>query len=283
MPVETASPIRRSPAEPGRGLAVRSVGAERALTGPVRAKRCAPAEGKTAPALRSPHPGANGLSAFVRLRPRLFAIAYRILGSAAAAEDVVQEAWLRWQASDRGVVLNTPAYLATTTTRLAINLARSARVRREKYVGTWLPEPADTRPDPPSEVERREAVRHAVLVLQEALSPKERAAYLLREAFDYPYRQIACILQLAEANARQLVARARKRVVKRVWKRVPDRKRAAPSARQQRLFEAFTAAAQKGDFSALEELLASDIPNRGTATQGCSGLSQAGVLPGPDE
>ncbi len=229
------------------------VRAETAVVGPLSATLCGPAEGHTAPALRSPHPGANGLSAFVDLRPRLFAIAYRILGSAAAAEDVVQDAWLRWQASDRSLVLNVPAYLATTTTRLAINLAHSARARRVTYVGTWLPEPADTRPDPPSEVERREALKHAVLLLLETLSPRERAAYLLREAFDYPYRQIAGILQVAEANARQLVARARKRVA--------DKKPgpSAPSAEQQQLFEAFTDAAQKGDFSALEELLASGM------------------------
>jgi RNA polymerase sigma-70 factor (ECF subfamily) len=168
---------------------------------------------------------------------------------------------LRWQATDRSAVLDTPAYLATTTTRLAINITNCARVRRERYVGTWLPEPADTRPDPRSEVERHDALKHAVLLLQETLSPKERAAYLLREAFDYPYHQIAGILQLAEASARQLVARARKRVVARACNRVPDGKPRppAPSAEQGRLFEAFTAAAQKGDFSALEELLASEM------------------------
>jgi RNA polymerase sigma-70 factor (ECF subfamily) len=198
----------------------------------------------------------NGLSVFVDMSPRLFAIAYRILGDAAAAEDVVQDAWLRWQAMDRSVVLNAPAYLATTTTRLAINLAQSARWRREVYPGTWLPEPVDTRLDPESEVERGEAVEHAVLLLLETLSPRERAAYVLREAFSYPYRQIARILQLAEANARQLVARARKRVA--------DSKPRPParSAGRPRLLGAFLAAARKGDLSALEELLASDIASQ---------------------
>jgi RNA polymerase sigma-70 factor (ECF subfamily) len=121
------------------------------------------------------------------------------------------------------------------------------------YPGTWLYEPIDTRLDPESEVEQGEALEHAVLVLSEILSPKERAAYVLREAFSYPYRQIAGILQLAEANARQLVARARKRVA--------DNKRRPParSAARQRLLEAFIAAAKKGDLSALEKHFASDI------------------------
>jgi RNA polymerase sigma-70 factor (ECF subfamily) len=253
MSGRTSSPIRRALAALSYGQTVRSAGAEASVIGPLPAKQCAPAEGNRAPALRSPGSGANGLSVFVDMRPRLFAIAYRILGNAAAAEDVVQDAWLRWQAIDFSVVLNAPAYLATTTTRLAINLAQSARLRREVYPGTWLPEPVDTRLDPESEVERGEALEHAVLLLLETLSPKERAAYLLREAFDYPYRQIAGILQLAEANARQLVARARKRVA--------DKKPRPPatSDERQRLFDAFTAAAQKGDVSALEELFASDI------------------------
>jgi RNA polymerase sigma-70 factor (ECF subfamily) len=195
----------------------------------------------------------NGLSIFVDTRPRLFAIAYRILGNAAEAEDVVQDAWLRWQTMDSSVVLNAPAFLATTTTRLAINLAQSAHSRREVYPGTWLREPVDTHLDPLSEVEQGEALEHAVLVLLQTLSPKERAAYVLREAFSYPYRQIAGILQLAEANARQLVARARKRVA--------DNKRRPPprSAERRQLLDAFIAAAQKGDLSALEEHFASDI------------------------
>jgi RNA polymerase sigma-70 factor (ECF subfamily) len=180
-------------------------------------------------------------------------IAYKILGSAAAAEDVVQDAWLRWQAIDRSVVRNAPAYLARTTTRLALNLSRSACSRRETYVGTWLLEPVDTRLDAQSEIERGEALERALLLLLERLSPKERAAYVLREAFNYPYRKIAGVLKLAEANARQLVARSRKRVAD---------SRARPPAGtvdRQRLLDAFIAAAQKGDASALEELFASEI------------------------
>jgi RNA polymerase sigma-70 factor (ECF subfamily) len=195
---------------------------------------------------------ANGLSEFVGVRRRLFGIAYRMLGSAAEAEDIVQDVWLRWQATDRSVVLNAAAYLATTTARLAINLAQSARLRRETYVSTWLPEPVDNSPDPQLGAERGEALELAVQLLLEKLSPTERAAYVLREAFNYPYRHIADILQLGEANARQLVTRARKRVAD-----GPS----APvcSADRRRLLDAFIAAAQKGDRAALGELLAADI------------------------
>jgi RNA polymerase sigma factor (sigma-70 family) len=235
------------------GQTGRSAGSESSFIPSALAKLCPAADGNTPRATRSRVSGVNGLSVFVDMRPRLFAIAYRILGNAAAAEDVVQDAWLRWQTTDRRVVLNAAAYLATTTTRLAINLAQSARLRREVYPGTWLPEPVDTRFDPQSEVEQGEALEHAVLVLLSTLSPKERAAYVLREAFNYPYRRIAGILQLAEANARQLVARARKRVA--------DNKPRPParSTERQRLLDAFTAAARKGDLSALEEHFASDI------------------------
>ncbi len=128
----------------------------------------------------------DGLSQFISARPRLFGIAYRMLGSAAEAEDILQDVWLRWQAADRNAVLDPPAFLATITTRLAINLAQSARLRRESYVGTWLPEPVDTANDPCLGAERGEAVEFAVLLLLETLSPTERAAYILREAFDYP-------------------------------------------------------------------------------------------------
>src|SRR5581483_4387902 len=151
----------------------------------------------------------DGLSAFAPVRPRLFSIAYRMLGSAAEAEDIVQEVWLRWQFTNRRVVENPAAFLATTTTRLCINLAQSAHTRRETYRGIWLPEPVDMSADPGSGAERGEALRLAVLVVLERLSPTERAAYILREAFDYSYRQIADILQTEEANTRQLVSRAR--------------------------------------------------------------------------
>jgi DNA-directed RNA polymerase specialized sigma24 family protein len=129
----------------------------------------------------------DGLSAFLNVRPRLFGIAYRMLGSAAAAEDIVQDVWVRWQTTDRSVVRDTAAFLATTTTRLAINVIKSARSRRETYMAPSLPEPADTSADPALGAERSEALEFAVLLLEQ-LSPTGRAAYVLREAFDYSER-----------------------------------------------------------------------------------------------
>src|SRR5690349_20257113 len=155
----------------------------------------------------------DGLSVFFDVRPRLFGIAYRMLGSAAEAEDIVQDVWLRWQSTNRSAVESPSSFLATTTTRLCINLAQSAYLRRETYIETSLPQPVDTSSDPELGAERDESLRLAVLVLLEKLSPRERAAYILREAFDYSYRQIADILQMEEANTRQLVARARKHIV----------------------------------------------------------------------
>ena len=194
----------------------------------------------------------DGLSAFARVRRRLFGIAYRMLGRAAEAEDIVQDVWLQWQSTNRSEVENPPAFLATTATRLCINLAQSAHSRRETCIGTSLPEPVDTSSDPGLGAERGETLKLAVLVLLEKLSPSERAAYVLREAFDYPYRQIACILQMEEANTRQLVSRARKHIA--------DGRRAPVSAgEQRRLLEAFIDAAQKGDMAGLEDLFAEDV------------------------
>src|SRR6202008_3791709 len=194
----------------------------------------------------------DGLSAFAGVRPRLFGIAYRMLGSAAEAEDVVQDVWLRWQSTNRKGVENPPAFLATTPPRLCINLAQSAHTRHETYVGTWLPEPVDTSGDPGLGAERSEALKLAVLLLLEKLSPTERAAYVLREAFDYSYREIADILQMEEANARQLVTRARKHVVE-------GRRTSVSPGEQRRLLEAFVTAAQNGDMAALEALFAEDV------------------------
>ena len=194
----------------------------------------------------------DGLSAFAAVRPRLFGIAYRMLGSAAEAEDIVQDVWLRWQATDRSVVENPSAFLATTTTRMCINFAQSAQSRRETYVGPWLPEPVDTSSDPALGAERGQALELAILLLLEKLSPTERAAYVLREAFDYSYRQIADILQMEEANTRQLVSRAHKHIA-------DGRRTPASSAERQRLLEAFIGAAQKGDLAALEGLFTEDV------------------------
>jgi RNA polymerase sigma-70 factor (ECF subfamily) len=191
-------------------------------------------------------------SAFAAARPRLFGIAYRMTGSVADAEDLVQEVWLRWQLADRDAVLNPEAYLATAITRLAINESQTARARRETYVGPWLPEPVDTSADPQVGAEQGAVLELAVLMLLEKLTPTERAAYVLREAFDYPYREIAEIVQTSEVATRQLVSRARKHLAD--GRRVPVER-----ADQRKLLEAFVAAAQAGDLAALEKLFAQDV------------------------
>lgn len=207
-------------------------------------------------------------STFSRVRPRLFGIAYRMLGNSAEAEDVVQDVWLRWQSADRSDVLDPTAFLVTTTTRTAINATQSARARRETYVGPWLPEPIDTTHNPELGVERGEALELAVLTLLEKLTPTERAAYVLREAFDYSHKEVAEILQIEEANARQLVARARQRVSE-------ERRTPVSSTEQRRLLEAFVAAAQLGDRAGLERLFAADVLSR---TDG-NGVARAAKAP----
>lgn len=189
--------------------------------------------------------------AFEELRPRLFGIAYRILGSASEAEDVVQEVWMRWQDADRSAVLEPPAFLAKITTRLAINVAQSARVRREAYVGPWLPEPVDTSVDPQVGAERGEALELAMLLVLEKLNPVERAAYVLREAFGYAYDEIANMLRLSQANTRQIVSRSRKRLS-------AERRAPVDTAQYRRLLDAFMAAARNGDVAALENVLSAD-------------------------
>ena len=194
----------------------------------------------------------DAAAVFAEVRPRLFGIAYRMLGSAVDAEDLLQEVWIRWQTCDRSVVENPAAYLATTTTRLAINATQSAYARRESYVGPWLPEPVDTSADPQLGAERAAALELGVLLLLEKLTPTERAAYVLREAFDYPYQHIAEIVQTTEVTARQYVSRARKHLA-------AERRAPVSLGEQQRLLSAFMTAAQAGDLSALEELLAADV------------------------
>jgi RNA polymerase sigma-70 factor (ECF subfamily) len=189
---------------------------------------------------------------FEAVRPRLFGIAYRTLESAADADDVVQDAWIRWQGTDRDEVRDPGAFLATTTKRLALNVAQSARARRETCIQPWHPEPVDAHGDPALGAERREALELAILTLSERLSPTERAAYVLREAFDYPYRQIAGVLATSEANARQLVARARVRLA-------GERRRQISAAEQQRFVDAFVDAARTGDLMTLEQLLAAEV------------------------
>lgn len=197
----------------------------------------------------------DALSAFLAVRPRLYGIAYRMLRSAAAAEDVVQDVWIRWQTTDRSVVRDVAAFLATTTTRLAINIMQSARSRRETCVEDWLPEPIDTSIDPRSEVERSEALELCLQVLLRNLSPTERAAYILREAFDYTYRDIAHLLRLEEANARQVVTRARQHIT-------TGRRMLAGATGRAALLDAFVAAARDGDAAGLEGLFALDVASQ---------------------
>ncbi|MER8047300.1 sigma-70 family RNA polymerase sigma factor [Streptomyces sp. NPDC094032] len=193
----------------------------------------------------------EAVTVFVKLRPRLFGIAYRVLGSAVEAEDVVQEVWLRWQHTDRTVVVSPTAFLSSATTRLAINVAQSARVRRETYIGPWLPEPIDTSIDPQAGAERAEALELALLLVLEKLPPTERAAYVLREAFDYSYPEIAQILGLSPVNVRKIVSRARKHLSE-------DQRDSVDAAEHRRLLDAFVTAARHGDVASLEALLAPD-------------------------
>jgi RNA polymerase sigma factor (sigma-70 family) len=195
-------------------------------------------------------------TSFHTVRPRLFGIAYRVLGNASEADDVVQDAWIRWQDTDRSRVRDAAAFLATTTTRLAINVTQSARARRETHVGPSLPEPGDAEADPALAAERREALELAVQMLLGKLSPAERAAYVLREAFDYPYRHISQVLGLSEANARQLAVRARRRLS-------GESRRPVGASEERALLDAFVAATQTGDLATLEQLLTADVASGG--------------------
>jgi RNA polymerase sigma-70 factor (TIGR02957 family) len=191
------------------------------------------------------------------LRPVSFAIAYRMLGSVAEAEDVVQEALLQvHELLEAGEQIASPrAFVATVTTRLAINELRSARVRRERYVGEWLPEPiiTDGHDDPARHAETADALSLAMLVLLERLSPEQRAVLLLHEVFDYRYSEIAAILGKSQDNVRQLATRARRHV--------NQRRPRFQTTREQRdeLARRFFAAAEQGDLAGLEALLAHDV------------------------
>jgi RNA polymerase sigma-70 factor (ECF subfamily) len=198
---------------------------------------------------------------FEDLRPLLFSIAYRMLGSVAEAEDVVQETFVRYhRALDDGTEIQSPkAYLSATATRLAIDNLRSARVRRERYVGTWLPEPLVTDAEPDAveleeqHAETADSLSLAFLVVLESLSPVERAVFLLREVFDYDYEEIASVVGKTEDNTRQLAVRARRRV--------DERRPRFEASRRQRaeLAERFFAAMDTGDTDGLVEMLAADV------------------------
>ncbi|MFD7023787.1 sigma factor-like helix-turn-helix DNA-binding protein [Promicromonospora sukumoe] len=241
----------------------------------------------TAPRARSPGPapvrdagqGGAGLdvavTVFTEVRARLFGIGYRMLGSVVEAEDVLQETWIRWHTTDRSVVRNPHAFLTTTTTRLAINVLQSGRTRHETCAGPWLAALVDMSHgasghstnghgasgygvnghSPALGVEQAADLEVAVLVLLERLTPTERAAYVLREAFDYAYADIANIVQLSQAAARQLVSRARKHIDS-------GRRSTVLAAQRRALLEAFVAAARSGDLARLERLFVEDVAGR---------------------
>jgi RNA polymerase sigma-70 factor, ECF subfamily len=189
------------------------------------------------------------------LRPLLFSIAYRMLGSASEAEDIVQDAFLRFHQAEKEEKIDNPkAYLSTITTRLSIDHLRSARVRRESYTGTWLPEPllTDAAPDASQHAEMADSMSMAFLVLLESLSPVERAVFLLREVFDYPYDEIAEVIDKSEDNTRQLAVRARRHVEEGRPRFEADKK-----ARDE-LAGRFFAAAENGDTEGLLQMLAKD-------------------------
>ncbi|MFC6839033.1 RNA polymerase sigma-70 factor [Xanthomonas theicola] len=188
---------------------------------------------------------------FESQRPRLFGLAYRLLGSRSDAEEVVQDAWLRWQAGDRAAIRDPQAWLATVATRLGLDRLRAARSARVHYTGPWLPEPLEIaeEADPAERHARAEQVSVAFLALLERLGPDERAAFLLKEAFDYDYAQIASLLGHAQANCRQLVHRARKRL-----KAERPRFAVAPE-RHRQLLERFMHAAHSGERAAIVALL----------------------------
>lgn len=203
----------------------------------------------------------DGAAALEELRPVAFGIAYRMTGSVSTAEDLVQEALLRLhralEAGER--IASRRAYVSTVVTRLAIDEMRSARARRERYVGEWLPEPLVTSEDddPARHAEMADSLSLAFLVLLERLSPEQRAVFLLREVFDYPYDEIAAIIGKSEDNTRQLALRARRHV--------GEGRPRFEASREQRdeLARRFFAATEKGDLEALEALLAHDVVLRG--------------------
>src|SRR3954453_23769090 len=210
---------------------------------------------------------------FEELRRSAFAIAYRMLGSVSAAEDVVQEGCLRLhRAREGGERIESPrAYLSTVVSRLALDQLRSARVRRETYVGEWLPEPllASAEDDPARKAEMADSLSLAFLVLLESLSPEQRAAFLLREVFDEPYDRIADIIGTSEQNARQLATRARRHV--------DERRPRFDASREEReqLATRFFAAAEEGDLDGLEELLAHDVVLHGDGGGKAPALARA--------
>jgi RNA polymerase sigma-70 factor (ECF subfamily) len=200
-------------------------------------------------------PTANRTEIFNQYRPLLFSIAYRMLGSAMDAEDMVQDAFLRWQAADTGAIASPKSYLASVVTRLCIDQLRLASVQRETYIGPWLPEPilGGVSAGIGNEEMLSESLSMAFLILLESLSPAERAAFLLREVFEYEYAEIAAILDKTEANCRQMVKRAHERLQAR-----RHRFEVSP-AQQQQLVMQFAQACASGDLDGLLAVLDKDV------------------------
>lgn len=203
----------------------------------------------------------DSASEFQAQRTRLFGLAYRLLGSAEDAEDVVQDAFLRWDGADRSAITTSSAWLAKVVTNLSLNRLTSARARRERYVGPWLPEPVLTSEgglEPMELAERRESVSLGLLMLMEQLTPTERAVFILREAFGYSHREVAELVGVSEASSRQLHRRARQQIPPR---RTDDAVgvHGVDRVRWQRLVDRFLRAAQVGDLAGLEELLSAEV------------------------
>ena len=190
---------------------------------------------------------------FLTHRSLLFTVAYELLGSAADAEDVVQETWLRWADVDHSGVHDPRAYLVRIVTRQALNRLRTLSRRREDYVGEWLPEPLLTTPDVAEDVELAESVSMAMLTVLETLTPAERAVFVLREVFDVPYEEIAVTLDKTTAAVRQVAHRAREHVAARRPRMKVDR------SEQQLVVERFLAALTSGDMQGLIDVLAADV------------------------
>ena len=199
---------------------------------------------------------------FEQHRPRLFALAYKMLGSIHAAEDAVQDCWLRWQASSQNDIRNQAAWLFTTTTRLCLDYLKSAKVQREQYVGPWLPEPlpsehgeaAGSQPDDTADIiELGQSLSYALLTLLERMPPKERAVFILKEAFSFDHQEIANIIETRADHSRKLLSRARARLHE-------ENVELQPSVEEhQELFESFVLACGSGDLKQLLSLLAEDV------------------------
>jgi len=195
----------------------------------------------------------SALDVFTEQRPMLFGIAYRILASVADAEDILQDAWLKWSSVDAGRLDQPRAYLARTVTNLSINRLKSAAVQRESYVGPWLPAPLVTADDADRQAERAEAISLAMLVVLQTLSPLERAVFVLKDVFGFSFGEIAEILDRSEASVRQVGSRARSHVQAR------RPRYDAPADTRRRVTDRFLAACTGGDLNQMMELLAPDV------------------------